>query len=160
MGTKRALVLVSRGWYLAGINFLYRHITLRRPLALVSFLNTLTEAQPHLGGLVRSITFMTYVPPLYSREVSDYMVSILKLCPIVTSVSDLPPFVLPRRLILPFLPSTVTTIKLSPSDHIDDIHRIITQKWKLLQTVATIKMPHNPGNVHNHAQFLDRTCTD
>ncbi|KAJ7450330.1 hypothetical protein B0H11DRAFT_322963 [Mycena galericulata] len=120
MVTKRALVLVSRDWYQAGIDFVYRHIVIRRLSQLPELLETLT-ALPGLGALVRSITFMCYVPCAFHDSTYATMERILQLCPGVTGVHDLLPFFVPIRYPFPALPKTITSIKIGPHDHAVDI---------------------------------------
>ncbi|KAJ7452693.1 hypothetical protein B0H11DRAFT_2072624 [Mycena galericulata] len=123
MLTKRNLVSVSREWYLAGVHFMYRDIALRRVTAVPHLLRTLTAA-PNLGLLVRSITFMCYVPPDYHKDIHRDMTQILKLCPAVTSVNNFQPFEIDPscpfpEFEFPSLPPTVTSLKLDPKDGVD-----------------------------------------
>ncbi|KAJ7092342.1 hypothetical protein B0H15DRAFT_170655 [Mycena belliarum] len=125
MAMKSALVLVCRAWYLAGIDFLYRHVSFRRPLDLIYFCESLEET-PRLAQLVRSINFMSYVPPAMHDDISDSVKVILQKCTALTSVNDLPPFLPPSRLAVAF-PPTITSIKLSVFDHINHVRWLLRE---------------------------------
>ncbi|KAJ6554235.1 hypothetical protein B0H19DRAFT_1377198 [Mycena capillaripes] len=143
MVTKRSLVLVSKYWYSNALTFLYRSIVIRRPVGLLSLLDTLTTS-PRLGELVRSITLASYLSP-ESRDKSTVYYSmqrLLELCPNVKSVNDLPPFSLPVRYTFPALPSTVTFVKISPFDHPDDILEILQLTCGQLEELSLCATDH------------------
>ncbi|KAJ7783979.1 hypothetical protein DFH07DRAFT_1055072 [Mycena maculata] len=135
MVTKRALVFVCRDWYLAGIDFLYRHIVIRRLADLFDLSDTL-NVQPALGQLVRTITFMAFLPPPYYDHAYATVERILQRCPNVTSVNDLPPFCPLIRYPFPPLPATVTSLKIGPFDHNLDVLDVLRLSCGRLQELS------------------------
>ncbi|KAJ7141687.1 hypothetical protein C8R43DRAFT_586760 [Mycena crocata] len=125
MVTKRALTSVCNSWYLAGVHFLYRHISLRRVTDVKALLRTLS-AKPELGPLVRTIEFICYVPDDYRHDIDPDMTRILELCPSVTAVHELVPFLCviggvygnPSHHRFPALPSTITSLKFGQDESI------------------------------------------
>ncbi|KAJ6541028.1 hypothetical protein DFH09DRAFT_1282852 [Mycena vulgaris] len=115
MVMKRALVSVSKKWYLAGTHFLYRNITIRRVTALKALLETLS-ADRQLGGFVRNISLTCYVPPTYRETVQADMSGILALCPDVKSFNVLAPLADAGLVPRPAIPSTTTSLKYGPYD--------------------------------------------
>ncbi|KAJ7038987.1 hypothetical protein C8F04DRAFT_1088148 [Mycena alexandri] len=142
MATKRALVLVSRKWYNNGIASLYRTIVIRRPFDLLALRDSLSTSTL-LGGLVRSITLASYFPPTWENKVYHPMKRILELCPNVTSVNNLPPFLLPVRYSFPPLPPTVTSIKISPCDPLDDVLDMLKIHCGRLEELSITVMQHD-----------------
>ncbi|KAJ7723669.1 hypothetical protein B0H16DRAFT_1737112 [Mycena metata] len=121
MVTKRALVLVCRSWYNAGIDLLYRTITIRRVPGIQALLSALVE-NPLLGGFVRSITIACFVPRTYRATIHPDLTRLIRLCPALTSLNHLPPFPPPKPFRFPALPSTVTSLKFALHEELSTVY--------------------------------------
>ncbi|KAJ7035210.1 hypothetical protein C8F04DRAFT_541791 [Mycena alexandri] len=121
MVTKRALVLVSKSWYEAGIDLLYRTITIRRVPGIQALLFALAE-NPLLGGFVRNITIACFVPRTYRATIHPDLTQIVQLCPALTSLNHLPPFPPPKPFRFPALPSTVTSLKFALHEELSTVY--------------------------------------
>ncbi|KAJ6494052.1 hypothetical protein C8R47DRAFT_933376, partial [Mycena vitilis] len=124
MVARRSLILVSRAWYEAGVDLLYRSIFIRRVPAAEALLATLT-ANPSLGALIRNITVMCYVPRNCRATTRRNLTQILEFCPALTSLNHLPPFLPPTPFFLPALPSTITSLKFSSHEDLSAVYDIL-----------------------------------
>ncbi|KAJ7910484.1 hypothetical protein B0H13DRAFT_2012194, partial [Mycena leptocephala] len=135
MVTKRSLVLVSKAWYEAGIDLLYRSIFIRRVIAIETLLATLTD-NPRLGSFVRNLTIMCFVPRIYRAAIHPDLTQILNFCPTVKIFNHLPPFPPPKPFPFPALPSTVTSLKLSIHDTLSAIYGTLQQCCAQLEDLS------------------------
>lgn len=81
---------VSHEWHRACIRLLYRIVVLRRPGQITSLLETL-QTTGHAHSLyTRSIHLSFYVPAGSENEVNNQLVTLLQLCPNITSTNLAP----------------------------------------------------------------------
>ncbi|KAJ7653087.1 hypothetical protein DFH06DRAFT_525726 [Mycena polygramma] len=135
MVTKRSLVLVSRAWYEAGIDLMYRSIFIRRLPAAKALLATLT-ANLSLGALIRNITVTCYVPRNFRATTRRNLTQILKFCPALTSFSHLPPFSSPTPFPFPALPTTLTSLKFSSYEKFHAVYDTLQQFCPQLEELS------------------------
>ncbi|KAJ6555147.1 hypothetical protein DFH09DRAFT_574216 [Mycena vulgaris] len=135
MVAKRSVILVSKSWYDAGIDLLYRNIVIRRVPAMQALLVALTT-KPRLGAFVRNITVSCHVPTTYSSTIHPDLTQILSFCSALRSLNHLPPFPPPKPYPFPPMPPTITSLKLSRHDRISAVYDTLLQSCAQLTELS------------------------
>lgn len=90
--TRKALSVVCKQWREVALPFLFRDIVITRVGQLPAFKRTLDMDPTLFGPMVRSITLLCDVPPIFQGIVFSCFGTILEYCPSMTSLSFGPVF--------------------------------------------------------------------
>ncbi|CAA7262249.1 unnamed protein product [Cyclocybe aegerita] len=142
---KKSIVAVSKAWYDMGLPFLYEDICIRRVQQFKTLHTTISRSPTKFTSLVKTLNVICFVPEVFQDNFTKQLVAFFSICPRISAVAFASFAVLPVKVDIAVLPSSVTRLRLAglPNcerlvDALKQSHQNLSSLWLCLPSLDSI----------------------